>query len=604
MLEYKYKSLEAGTFKYKGRIDESIRFVQAKQLMDKKFWALFVDQYRIGNVDDHDLGWRGEYFGKMMRGSVLTYMYTLDQNLFDLLTDAVIDMLSTIDEMGRFATYSLDKEFQQWDMWSRKYVLLGMQYYLEICKEENLKERITDALILHADYILSKVGPEEGKMTITQTSKYWDGLNSSSILEPFVRLYVLTGFDRYLVFSKHIIDNGFLDSFNIVEAALEDKLSPYQYPVTKAYEMMSCFEGLLWYYRVTKEEKYLRASENFARKVIETDITLIGSAGCTHELFDHSKINQFDPNFKGIMQETCVTVTWMKLCYLLLQITGKDEYANCIEVSTYNALLGAINTQKIERINMIPAFDSYSPLRLGFRGEATGGLKQISEDKYYGCCIAIGAAATAISALASINKTERGFAFNSYIDGRVDTKSPKGHELSFLIDSAYPFKEDVRIEVKIKEGEDFEIDFRLPVDISSYKIKVNEQEQDKTINRSWSDGDIIDLSFKSKLELVLDTDLLVEAKDRLVRYGLLKKGSVVMTLDSKFNDLDIDKALSITRDTDHYVLNDYEYIEDYEGTSLALKLVTNEGSYTFTDYSSSGKSWEKEYPMAAWIKIK
>ena len=43
-----------------------------------------------------------------------------------------------------------------------------------------------------------------------------------------------------------------------------------------------------------------------------SDITVIGCAGCT--LFDHSAVRQLDAAEKGVMQETCVTVMWMKLC--------------------------------------------------------------------------------------------------------------------------------------------------------------------------------------------------------------------------------------------------------------------------------------------------
>ena len=48
------------------------------------------------------------------------------------------------------------------------------------------------------------------------------------------------------------------------------------------------------------------------------------------------------------MQETCVTVTWIKLCYQLLRITGDSVYADEIEKSVYNALYGAVNTEKVK----------------------------------------------------------------------------------------------------------------------------------------------------------------------------------------------------------------------------------------------------------------
>ena len=37
-------------------------------------------------------------------------------------------------------------------------------------------------------------------------------------------------------------------------------------------------------------------------------------------------------------QETCATVTWIKLCAQLLRLTGDPVWADRIEVSLYNAL--------------------------------------------------------------------------------------------------------------------------------------------------------------------------------------------------------------------------------------------------------------------------
>lgn len=66
---------------------------------------------------------------------------------------------------------------------------------------------------------------------------YWRGLNSCSILEAVVKLYNLTGEKRYFDFASYIVDCGGTDVANIFELAYENKLYPYQYPVTKAYEI-------------------------------------------------------------------------------------------------------------------------------------------------------------------------------------------------------------------------------------------------------------------------------------------------------------------------------------------------------------------------------
>ena len=136
--------------------------------------------------------------------------------------------------------------------------------------------------------------------------------------------------------------------------------------------MTSCFEGLLEYYRITGIEKHKIATINFANRVLETDFTVIGSSGCTHELFDHSTVRQANTDNFVIQQETCVTVTIMKFFSQLALLTGDTKYIDAFEISLYNAYLGAINTDKVIEPTLLKEhpdwdieplpFDSYSPL--------------------------------------------------------------------------------------------------------------------------------------------------------------------------------------------------------------------------------------------------
>ena len=114
-----------------GVADWAIDFLQKEQLKDRELWAKFVDQFRT-QPDAENFGWRGEFWGKMMRGASLVYEYSQDAELYDVLTESVKDMLSTAEADGRVSTYVREKEFDAWDIWCRKYVILGMEYYLEI----------------------------------------------------------------------------------------------------------------------------------------------------------------------------------------------------------------------------------------------------------------------------------------------------------------------------------------------------------------------------------------------------------------------------------------------------------------------------------------
>ena len=330
--------------KYVGSADDTVKFLnQPQYLKNSALWAKFVDQYRQRS-DAYDAGWKGEFWGKFMRGAVLVYQYNRDEELFDILTETVKDMI-TVGSDGRVSTYAVETEFSGWDMWCRKYVLLGLEYYLEICRDGELRTRIIDFLRLCTDYIIEHVGNEDGKIRITDTSNRWLAINSSSILEGIVKLYALTNDKKYFDFATYIIDEGGAKGINVVDLAYENKLYPYQYGVPKAYELMSFFEGLLEYYLITGIEKYKVAVINFAKGIMESDVTVLGTCGVTHELLDHSATRQTSV-FDGVSQETCVTVTWMKLCERLLRLTGESVYADYMEKAFYNAYLAAVNVNE------------------------------------------------------------------------------------------------------------------------------------------------------------------------------------------------------------------------------------------------------------------
>ena len=221
-------ALDNEVVKYRSFTDEMNKFVTENQLKDAELFKNIINQFR-SNVDDDDKGWRCEYFGKIMRGGALTYAYTKDKSLYRVLEEAVKDMLTTQDNLGRFSTYSVEAEFDGWDLWGRKYVMLGLIYFYDVCNKKTLKEKIIKALKKHADYIVKHVGPGKNQKEITVCTTHWDGLNSCSILEPFMRLYYLTNEKRYLDFAAYIVKTGFTAHQNLIDLAIKKSPYPYQY---------------------------------------------------------------------------------------------------------------------------------------------------------------------------------------------------------------------------------------------------------------------------------------------------------------------------------------------------------------------------------------
>ena len=117
-----------------------------------------------------------------MRGACLCYQYSGNGELYKTLEETVIDLLSNQDKLGRFSTYTINKEFQSWDMWGRKYVLTALEHFYEICKDPLLKAQMLKAMKSHTDYIISKVGNKEGQIDIVVCLESMPSVSEESYL--------------------------------------------------------------------------------------------------------------------------------------------------------------------------------------------------------------------------------------------------------------------------------------------------------------------------------------------------------------------------------------------------------------------------------------
>ena len=594
----KFNYLGIGEAAYQGAPHDYVLITEKHQLLEKKTWDKFVEVF-TENSDDHDMGWRCEYWGKMMRGACLTYRYHGTDELYSMLEYAVRSLLKVQRDDGRFSTYSEEAQFNGWDLWGRKYVLTGMMHFIDICKDGALKAEILDAICRHADYIVEKIGEGEGQKSILKTSSHWLCLNSCTILEPFIDLYNRTKKASYLNFAKYIIDLGGCAGGNLINLAILDEISPYEYPVNKAYEMMSFFEGVLAYYELTGEEKYLDAVVKFIERVNETDVTLIGCSGCTHELFDHSVVMQTEYN-EVQMQETCVTVTWMRMLARLHLLTGNVSYIDRIEKSAYNALYGSINTKWENGLSIVEGlpidpfiFDSYSPLYNNRRGLATGGFKRFRTGGYYGCCACIGSAGTAIFPLVGVLKSEKGIVINEAFEGVVKTKTPLGKDVTFNAVTDYPVGEKYALAVFLEDSEEFEILVRIPDWCDEATLRIGDEIKRVypgyvSVVRTWSDGDTVELELPMHLKshhlngkTAYTYGPLVLARDEI------KEGKKT---DSEFIP------------TEH---NAYTVLPAEDGEMLRILLECNGDGVLLTDYASCGKYWTKSNAkVSVWLNAK
>src|SRR5512133_2379542 len=102
---------------------------------------------------------------------------------------------------------------------------------------------------------------------------------------------------------------------------------------------MSCIVGRCELYNSGQNKRLLDAAVKAARQISREELTILGSMG-DFELWCSTALTQTEMLEKPM--ETCATARWIKLCGQLLRATGDPEWADHMEVSLYNALLGAM----------------------------------------------------------------------------------------------------------------------------------------------------------------------------------------------------------------------------------------------------------------------
>ncbi len=256
----------------------------------------------------------GEMPGKSIRTNSLLWRYTRDSQLRQLTKDYVYSLIATAKENGSISCTPVDQQpgDGDGDIWERKYVLLGLsQYYLDVEKDPVVLE----AMEKEARSVMDQVGPAP-KKPVTELGWSSTNIESSSILEPFMRLYLITGKKEYLDFASYIIGSGGnkgSDIFSLISAGTP--LYEVGEPYPKAYEMTSVFEGLAEYYRATGDPRWLDCLTNFFTTVRDQEITIIGNAGSDvywpklmGEGWSNTAVEQSNPDIKRMM-ETCVGVS-------------------------------------------------------------------------------------------------------------------------------------------------------------------------------------------------------------------------------------------------------------------------------------------------------
>jgi DUF1680 family protein len=418
--------------------------------------------------------WDGEHIGKWLHAATLAWVNTGDPALRTKLDAAAADLAECQLDDGYLGTYLPAQRWTSWDVWSHKYNLIGLMTYVRYTgKQEPL---VTCRRM--ADLLCRTFGDGPGQRDIIPAGEHV-GLAPTSVLEPMALLYRLTGERRYLEFCRYLLraweqPNGPKVISTLLTAKRVDRVGN-----GKAYELLSCLNGLAELYRTTGEPELLQACLNAWQDVHEHRLYLTGAASY-RELFR----DDFDlPNTNNV-GETCVTVTWVQLNAQLLRLTGEARFAEELERTCLNQLLGAQSPD-------CSAWGYYVQLQ---------GRKPYSTSLTGHCCLSSGPRGLALIPTFAVTTDREGVVVNLYSRGSARLRTADGAEVALRLDTDYPANGRIWISVAPAQAAEFALKLRVPAWSSLAQVRVNGRAETPVrddrgyacVQRRWQRDDVVE----------------------------------------------------------------------------------------------------------------
>ena len=469
--------------------------------------ALFDPERAAKN---HEGDWYGEHAGKWLYAAAKAARRTRDAQLLANVSHVADYLVSVQGPDGYLGTYAPERRFMRkqppaqktwdgapakrtWDIWTHSYLILGL---LEVHKafetgdrpraEQGQRRDLSphlDAARRIGDLVWKTLA--EGGIDITQLGNH-HGMSATVLLDPAVELYFATGDTKYLDLAKLIVEQADArQELNLLSQALAGT-DAAQIGTGKAYQLSWNLVGLAKLHRATRDARYLKAATQVWESIRAHHLTLGGGpwGGVAHrsrEVFNAPGV--FSPY--GYV-ETCSTFSWIQLNRELGTITGEAKYAEEIERSAYNDLLGAQE----------PGGEDwcYYSFPNGKRVHTT----------YWRCCKSSGAMALEDLAEAAYTVSgDNAVSVNLYGPGEAELEMPQAGKVKLVQETRYPFDGAIRIRVTPERLAQFAIRVRIPAWTANAAVEVNGVAAGSgatpgvyvELHRPWRSGDEITLTF-------------------------------------------------------------------------------------------------------------
>lgn len=244
---------------------------------------------------------------------------------------------------------------------------------------------------------------------------------------------------------------------------------------------------------------YELAGDSRQKEAIKRGIhSLMNYHGQAHGLFSGDEWLSGTHPSQGV--ELCAVVEYMFTMEQLVRVFGDGAYGDILEKIAFNALPAAIaadwkSHQYDQQVNQIMC----NVAERNWSNSDDANLFGLEPN--FGCCTAnMHQGWPKLVSHLWMGDGSGGLAAVSYAPCRVKTKVGQGVNAELTVSGDYPFRDNVRIELKLSHPETFAIRLRIPewcgspaLTVNGEEVEVNVENGYTTILREWKSGEQIQL---------------------------------------------------------------------------------------------------------------
>ncbi|MBN1674840.1 MAG: glycoside hydrolase family 127 protein [Kiritimatiellae bacterium] len=414
--------------------------------------------------------WDGEYVGKWLDAAVRTLAFAENRELLAR-TDEVAARLRATQEPDGYLGNELPAHRLRtaWPLWAHWLAMKALREY----GARRADPAAVEAAVRAGDWIVRQFHP----IADEQNALYKIPHAVLVFLDEMAALYAMTDEARFLEFGAAAAEH-----YPPFRQMREERKAPPMH----AYTLACYLDGAVQVARARGDDETLGW------------LTAIWEDIAAHHLFPtgslSTKEHLNDPPADvpdGDLQETCATVEWLIFTDRLYRGCGDVRYANMLERTIRNALLGAQSTDGLK-------WTYFTPLR-----HTKNWLQGPTE-----CCLFSGPRGIAMLPDLLYRLDAEGLRVDLF-ESSTATIDVYGHAVCLEQASDYPAGGHVTLRLRTTEPVSFAVKLRIPERTTDVRVNVNGQPvpggaepgTHVVLARTWRDGDTVELSFAPQVWL-------------------------------------------------------------------------------------------------------